>query len=153
MRFPYQSPPLRNRPEDILELANYYLKKYNSEYLQKKKFSQKTLEWIEAYDFPGNVRELKNLIKNAVVISERDLLGNILPKGGFHKSVRRNEKAHPVNSRKEATGLNEALLSTEREKLKEAVTRSTTTREVALYLGISQSTAIRKLKKHGMALT
>jgi PAS domain S-box-containing protein len=150
--FPVVIPPLRKRPEDILGLADYYLKKFNKEYQQNKKFSQKALELIETYDFPGNVRELKNLIKNAVVISETDVLENIMPHAGFHKSFRREEKPHTVNSRKEAKGLNEALRSFEREKMKEAVARSTTTRDAARYLGISQSTVTRKLKKHGLKL-
>jgi transcriptional regulator with PAS, ATPase and Fis domain len=75
-----------------------------------------------------------------------------MPHAGFHKSFRREEKPHTVNSRKEAKGLNEALRSFEREKMKEAVARSTTTRDAARYLGISQSTVTRKLKKHGLKL-
>ena len=150
--FPVSIPPLRNRPEDILELANYYLNQYNNEYLQKKKFSQKTLEWIEAYDFPGNVRELKNIIKNAVVISEMDVLENIKPQSGSQKTSIQKNKKNTVNSKTASTGLNQALLKVEREKLKEAVSRSTTTRDIARYLGISQSTVTRKLKKHRLDL-
>lgn len=150
--FPVSILPLRHRPEDILELANYYLKKYNREYLQNKKFSQSALEGIEAYAFPGNVRELKNLIKNAVVISEMDVLENVPPKSGFHNAPLQKEEKRSTRKTGAAKGLNDALLEVEREKLKEAVGRSKTTREVARYLGISQSTVTRKLKKHGLAL-
>lgn len=150
--FPVSIPALRNRPEDVLELANYYLKKYNNEFIQKKRFSQNALEGVESYPFPGNVRELKNLIKNAVVISEADILENVLPKRGFKTASIQKEQKQAIRGKKAATGLNEALLKVEREKLKEAINQSTTTREVARYLGISQPTATRKIKKHGLDL-
>jgi PAS domain S-box-containing protein len=150
--FPVSIPPLRDRPEDILELAKYFLGKYNNEYLQKKKFSQKALEWIEDYEFPGNVRELKNIIKNAVVISETEILENIKPRSGFHKLSLQRDKMATVASSATTAGLNEAIFEVERQKLKEAVARSKTTREAARYLGISQSTLTRKLTKHGLKI-
>ena len=61
-------------------------------------------------------------------------------------------RGEPPPDEKAAEGLNEALMKVEREKLQEAVRRSKTTREAARFLGISQSTVTRKLKKHGLAL-
>jgi PAS domain S-box-containing protein len=79
--FPVHIPPLRKRREDILKISNFYLKKYNKIYKQKKRFSENCLEQIQAHDFPGNVRELKNIIKNAVVIKEKDVLDKIISPG------------------------------------------------------------------------
>lgn len=150
--FPVAIPPLRKRPEDLLELANYYLKIYNSDFSQSKRFSPKALKLIEAYDFPGNIRELKNLIKNAVVTSEADVLENIMPwKDGYQRpSIIQKERTshHKVT----ATDLNEAILKAEKKKLKEAIAQSRTTREIARRLNISQSTVVRKLKKHRLNL-
>jgi len=64
-------PPLRERGDDILLLANYLLKKYAAE--NKKKiigFTPAALEAIEAYIWPGNIRELENRVKRAVIMAE-----------------------------------------------------------------------------------
>jgi PAS domain S-box-containing protein len=145
--FPIRVPPLRKRPEDTLELARFYLEKYNNDYQQNKRFSERTLELFQSYDFPGNVRELKNIIKNAVVIAEKDLLENLIPQ----KRVKLNQPQYQVPSQKEkkySKGLNREMDHYEKEKLAEALESCSTTREIATYLGISQSSVVRKLKKH-----
>lgn len=148
--FPVHLPPLRERREDILKISNFYLNKYNKQYHQKKRFSEKCLEQLQAYDFPGNVRELKNLIKNAVVIKEKNLLEKILPDGRSRLKPSRetvSEQQSPP-----ARGLNESLILFERKKLKQALAKVESTRELAKYLNISQSTAVRKLKRHGLSV-
>ncbi|MBE9510386.1 MAG: sigma-54-dependent Fis family transcriptional regulator [Bacteroidetes bacterium] len=62
-------PPLRNRKEDIALLANYFLKKFNKKYNKEiKKISKPVINCLKNYSFPGNVRELMNLINSAIVI-------------------------------------------------------------------------------------
>ena len=147
--FPIRVPPLRKRPEDTLELANYYLERYNKEYKQKKRFSERTLELFQSYNFPGNVRELRNIIKNAVVIAEKDVLENLVPK----KQIKINQTPANHNTVKEKShqrGLTKEMDYFEKEKLKEALETCVTTREIAEYLEISQSSVVRKLKKHAL---
>ena len=68
-------PPLRKRPEDILELADHFLGRYNAETGRKfKGFSEAALELMATYRWPGNVRELKNVIERAVVLARGDYL-------------------------------------------------------------------------------
>src|SRR5437867_372814 len=64
-------PPLRDRGDDIIELAEYFLDAYSIE-LQKppKPFSTAAIEAMRNYNWPGNVRELQNRIKRALVLSE-----------------------------------------------------------------------------------
>jgi Nif-specific regulatory protein len=63
-------PPLRKRPEDIRELAEYYLARYKAETGRKiSGFSPEALAHLQAYRWPGNVRELKNVIERAVVLT------------------------------------------------------------------------------------
>ncbi len=68
-------PPLRERKEDIPHLANYFLLKYNS---QIKKsitgFSDEAMALLQTYDYPGNVRELENLIERAVMFTKGDII-------------------------------------------------------------------------------
>lgn len=63
-------PPLRERGDDVTLLANYFLAKYN-EQLKKfiQGFSDEAMGLLQAYSFPGNVRELENLIERAVMVS------------------------------------------------------------------------------------
>lgn len=66
---PIYIPPLRQRPEDIPELANFFLKKFSRE--TKKQFdgfSDEAMEIMLSYSWPGNVRELENCIERACVI-------------------------------------------------------------------------------------
>jgi Nif-specific regulatory protein len=68
---PIYVPPLRQRPEDIPELANFFLKKYRAE--TKKQFagfSSEAMEEMLSYSWPGNVRELQNCIERACVIGK-----------------------------------------------------------------------------------
>jgi len=73
---PVYIPPLRQRPEDILELAQFFLKVFMRE--TKKQFdgfSQEALEAMLSYSWPGNVRELQNCIERACVIGKNRLIG------------------------------------------------------------------------------
>jgi PAS domain S-box-containing protein len=149
--FPVHIPPLRNRREDILKISNFYLKKYNKIYKQNKRFSENCLEQLQAYDFLGNVRELKNIIKNAVVIKEKDVLDKILSPG-INKLKSRDNSSSETLKPNVSNGLNEELLEFERKKLEQAMGRFDSTRDLANHLNISQSTVVRKLKKHGLSL-
>jgi two-component system NtrC family response regulator len=65
-------PPLRERGEDIIFLANYFLKKYTDENKRKGlKFSSEALQALDRHPWQGNVRELENRVKRAVILSRR----------------------------------------------------------------------------------
>lgn len=67
---PLRLPALRERGDDIIELANFFLEMYTKEYaLPKAKFSQEAVAWLKKYDWPGNVRELQNLMERAVLLA------------------------------------------------------------------------------------
>lgn len=68
-------PPLRERKEDIPLLANYFLLKY-SDHLKKsvKGFSDEAMSLLQSYSYPGNVRELENLIERAVMLTKGDVI-------------------------------------------------------------------------------
>jgi two-component system response regulator AtoC len=64
-----QLPPLRERREEVPILTEYFLKKYSVQYNKPyTEFSQETMRMFHDYDWPGNIRELENLIKRAVVL-------------------------------------------------------------------------------------
>jgi two-component system response regulator HydG len=70
---PLRIPPLRERREDVPDLAEHFLKKYNQENSKNiKGISSPAMKTLLAYDWPGNVRELENCMERAVVMSESD---------------------------------------------------------------------------------
>jgi DNA-binding NtrC family response regulator len=73
---PIELPSLRQRPEDILPLAKHFIKKYNAENARtiSENLSPEVLSLLENYYYPGNVRELENIIERAVVIAATDEL-------------------------------------------------------------------------------
>jgi DNA-binding NtrC family response regulator len=71
---PLELPPLRNRREDVLPLTQFFIEKYNIENARKitDQISPEVLSFLENYYYPGNVRELENIIERAVVIAPTD---------------------------------------------------------------------------------
>lgn len=101
--FPIESPPLRERLEDIPVLVNHFVKKF-SKRLGKPivKVSAQVLDALSAYNWPGNIRELENLMERAMIISTGKSLkpGPWLPKptqgkkAGKHTTLADNERKH-----------------------------------------------------------
>src|SRR5262249_61934320 len=66
---PLTPPPLRERGDDIILLARYFVRKYADRFNKRiDDFTEETLEALVSYDWPGNVRELENVIERAVVL-------------------------------------------------------------------------------------
>jgi Nif-specific regulatory protein len=74
MVVPINVPPLRNRREDVLPLASYFLKKFTTKYNKRISISREVMEFLEGYPWPGNVRELENTIERTVVLAGSEAL-------------------------------------------------------------------------------
>ena len=148
--FALRVPSLRERPEDIFALINYYVQRYNKKYNEKKRISHTAIEKLILYKFPGNVRELKNIIKRAVATCDDPYIDEDLMHS-LHLSSTINESGPAIGS-DISLDLNERLQSYERILLKDAMKFCSTTREMATYLNISQPSVIRKLKKAGLKM-
>jgi formate hydrogenlyase transcriptional activator len=81
--FPLEVPPLRDRRLDIPELAMFFLQRFSKRLGKRiETVSQSTLDQLLAYSWPGNIRELHNVIERAVVLSQGSVLAfedNLLP--------------------------------------------------------------------------
>jgi PAS domain S-box-containing protein len=143
--FTIRIPPLRERPDDIFELVNFYMNKFGKEYRLKRRISPDALGRLQEYTFPGNVRELKNVIKKAVVMSEHESVDEII-----HQSLAAGAGNYTasINDTPQGKSLTDHILDVEKEIIKNAMTRCKSTREMACYLKISQPTVVRKLKNH-----
>ena len=79
-------PPLRERPEDIPTLFQFFLDKYNRKMNARARLADGVIERLMAYEFPGNVREIENMVEQAValcsggVITQDDILPQAPPK-------------------------------------------------------------------------
>jgi transcriptional regulator with GAF, ATPase, and Fis domain len=73
--FPIEVPPLRERKDDILMLVNYLVQRYaRSARKQIRSVEKKTLELFQSYDWPGNIRELQNVVERSVILTSGDVL-------------------------------------------------------------------------------
>jgi len=139
-------PPLRERTEDIFDLANHFLQDYNRKYKQKKTISPLTLSLVQAYPFRGNVRELKNLIKKAIIMSEGKRIDQYILGSIGNEFL--DEWSQTTPKEKGINNLSDVLATLEKEMLKAAKRQCRTTRDMAKFLNISQPSVIRKLKQH-----
>jgi transcriptional regulator with GAF, ATPase, and Fis domain len=71
--FPIHVPPLRERPEDILLLAKYFIERYAAKEGKRiRRVEKGTAELLESYHWPGNIRELQNVIERAMILCDSD---------------------------------------------------------------------------------
>jgi formate hydrogenlyase transcriptional activator len=73
--FPIHVPPLRERPEDILPLAKHFIKRYAAKVGKRiRNVDKRTAQFLEAYPWPGNIRELQNVIERTVILCDTETL-------------------------------------------------------------------------------
>lgn len=77
---PLRVPPLRERGEDALVLAHWFLDTLNAANGTRKSFSPRMLEAISLHDWPGNVRELRNAVQRAFILADGELETELLPR-------------------------------------------------------------------------
>ena len=136
--------PLRERREDIFGLAEFYLEGSNRRYSKAKRLSSRAMRLLENHDYPGNVRELAGIIQKAFVMSEGDDLTQAVEEAlGVGQAGMARPTAQPRN-------LNETTAQANIRVLRQAAAQCRTTREMAIFLGVSQSTVVRKLAKYGI---
>ncbi|GAB1477146.1 sigma 54-interacting transcriptional regulator [Bacillota bacterium] len=135
-------PPLRERREDIVPLAIYFLDKFNKVYKLNKAIDQEVYSIFLNYSWPGNVRDLENTIERLVLITESDTIKKEHLIGNIDMDVDLYEANYS------STKLRDTLEDVERRLVRAAYDKCKTTVGVAEALGISQATAVRKIHKY-----
>lgn len=128
-------PPLRERKEDIMPLAEYFLGRFRHINPKIEGFSADSVRFLENYSYPGNVRELSNIIERAVILET----GHIISPASLHMP----DPAGRGTSRKLDDVVREHILTA----LSEAGGSKTKAAEI---LGIDASTIYRRLKEYGI---
>jgi DNA-binding NtrC family response regulator len=74
---PVKVPPLREHPEDLPELAAFFISRYNAKFRKQiHGIEESTIAALQAYAWPGNIRELENLVERLVAVSDKDWIGD-----------------------------------------------------------------------------
>jgi DNA-binding NtrC family response regulator len=141
---PLSLPPLRERREDIRELAEHFLRKYEPK-AQRGHFqiSETLAVALHEHDWPGNVRELENFMRRALALSQGSMLGPDL----FGSVTRSAQAAHPPLPKSGVT-----LEDMERSLLEATLlaTRGNRTRTAEM-MGVSLRTVRNKIREYGLA--
>ena len=160
--FPIDLPPLRERRDDIPLLMDHFLRHYSRRHGRHPRgFSQRAIEALLAYEYPGNVREMQNLIERGVVFAEPDGLldvshmfrggeqwaPSVLQLGPDGTLVR---PPHAAGDRRAQGGFEEL----ERAFLADALERSPGNLSAAARAaGLSRATFEYRLRKHGLSVS
>lgn len=150
---PVLIPPLRERREEILSLANFFLQQLSERYGVERQLDHTAIETLLRYRWPGNVRELENVIERCVVttcgtVITADCLAECL-QGQVLQSRPKSERSEGKPAASD-TKLDTAVADMEKEMLAEALKKYGSTRKVAAHLGVNQSTVVRKMKRFGL---
>jgi transcriptional regulator with PAS, ATPase and Fis domain len=96
-------PPLRERPDDIKAISEYYLKEFNQKYNRNIGFSKEQKERLNSYSWPGNIRELRNEIERYVIINgDKNILSDrIINKECLSDNTKKSKCTKDLRSAKE----------------------------------------------------
>jgi len=144
---PVEVPPLRERKEDIIYLIHHFMEKYNKIYGKSIMDIESTaVKILEEYRYPGNIRELENLIERIVVLNKSDsIILADLP--DYLRNIPRGTEEIRLGE----AGLNEMLDEYERRVISEALKQNEFNKaQTAKLLQINRTTLMTKIKKHSL---
>jgi PAS domain S-box-containing protein/TyrR family helix-turn-helix protein len=162
---PIQIPPLRERREDIPALIQYFLNKYNQKYGTQKIIHPVVIQILQNSPWPGNVRQLSNLIERMVVTIPDSLITqnhlphdfldlqnqSAIPSANALKQTQNEiHKADDFTNRANSRGSLNAFDEMERDLIIQSLLRYGSIRKVGQALGVSHTTVIKKMKKYGI---
>jgi DNA-binding NtrC family response regulator len=136
-------PPLRERREDIPALVNHFLRRFNRRFRREVRgITPEAIATLQTYDFPGNVRELENMIERAYAMGAREQISLLdLQILGRPTAVTASTSSKPIPT----------LAEVEKELILRALGVFKNDKEAAARaLGISRRTIYRRLKEYGM---
>ncbi|MDO4720662.1 MAG: sigma 54-interacting transcriptional regulator [Peptostreptococcaceae bacterium] len=130
-------PPLRDHRSDVLPLTEYFLDQYCLRYQTLKKFSDQALFIISNHSFPGNIRELKNIVESSFITSKDAIITvEDLPEYLLHQ---KNQTDYSLSNQ---------LDRYEKDIISNALASSSSIRGAARMLRVSNATLLRRIKKY-----
>ncbi len=142
---PIQIPPLRERTEDIENLVSYFLSRVSTK-SSSKSLSGEALHFLKNYDWPGNIRELENMIERCAVVSN----GSIINSACLPEEIKKTEN-FSENSYETTDNLADSVQNKEVEVILDALKQTSNNKtQAAELLGISRRSLHRKLEKYNL---
>lgn len=144
-------PPLRKRREDIEALADYFINEINAQYNINKTIHPSAVQLLKEYPWPGNIRELKNIIERLgilysgaivtpeMVLQELESLSHLEPQGSSFQPIEHYNES-----------LDSCLANVEKELIRRTMERTGQVETAAGELGVHRTTLTRKMKKYGL---
>ena len=130
---PINIPPLRERKEEILEIANSILEDVSKKYeMPLKEFSQEAKELLLSYEWPGNIRELKSVCERATILSETNII---------------TKDDHFIKEREGKKNIN----NLEKELILEALNSTSSVDEAYKLIGFTKNNFMKKLEQYGLS--
>ena len=144
---PIEIPALAERPDDIVPLITHFIQQLSGRYGTKKSVDRSAIDVLSRYHYPGNVRELENILEHSYVLCQSDQISTEdMPQNVI-------DAVNPVRSLQSTTkNLKQALEAVEREYLYTACQNHKTQVDIATSLGTSQPSVARLIKKHGFRI-
>lgn len=137
---PINIPALRERREEIAPLLHYYLDRFNVRYERQVQWGLEALDLMCDYDWPGNIRELINIVERLVVTNQTGTIEALdMPEEILN--------LNPLNTNDTGLPLRKVLENAERNAIRAALRTYKTTRLAAKALGVSQATVVQKMKR------
>lgn len=137
-------PPLRNRPEDIEPLTQYFVKKYSTVHKKRiKAVDHKTIDVLRQFEWPGNIRQLESVIDYAVMLCDgEELRNNHIPENIFLPMLVAPEiKAHPSD-------MGQIAIPPDKQKILAALREANGNKsKAALNLGITRAQLLYRISK------
>ncbi len=150
--FPLTLPPLRDRREDLPSLIELFLNQLNKEMGKNiRAMDEPTLRFLEQYDYPGNIRELENILEHALIrCADNTIRVDHLP-----QDLRpENQKLRGFGGHPPLNGNGKTLAKLELELIEKTLTETNRDyKKTCQLLGISRSTLLRRIKSYGLNLT
>jgi DNA-binding NtrC family response regulator len=150
---PITAPPLRQRREDVPELVQHFLRQLSGQTGRAApEVDDDALEALRAFDWPGNIRQLRNLIERTLVVAE----GATITLNDLPEEIRSprapGDTGEPRSGvRRFVRSSKEQRLKREREELEQALVAARGNKaEAARALGIPRSTLLSRMQKHGI---
>ncbi|MGB8322732.1 MAG: sigma-54 dependent transcriptional regulator [Candidatus Acidiferrum sp.] len=152
---PIEIPPLRDRPEDIALLCELFLQQASRELkVPKHELTPAAIESLTRYSYPGNIRELRNLLERACILSRSTQIGRDsfpFAELGDSKAKEMASPDHWIDSLPDSISLREFLADTEKALIERALKETQGAQaEAARRLGLSRSDLSYKLSKYGI---
>ena len=142
-------PPLRERPEDIILLSNFFLEEFTAKYGKEiQGFSREVRDFFLRYSWPGNVRELRNLVESMAILSRK----RVITEESLPVSLREKTPGPSASSSSPHREDSLSLESGEKDLIRQALDKTGGNRaKAARILGIARSTLYNKMERYGLS--